>query len=284
MPKVAMSSWTFHEELGGRWNELHPNREKVIPANLVNEASLDLLSLPREVASHGIKAIDICHFHLPSIEAAFLEELKESLVEAEVELVQLLIDSGELCNPDPEECRGAIETVKRWIEVASQLGATGVRYVPGSAIPSAETIAVSVNAFRELADFANSLALQPATENFKNMNQLPETLFEIIDGSERSYGLVADFGNASGPDKYSTLCKLLPRATSIHAWANCDYNGIIDRAEFRHCSEIALDARFDGLILLLGARPPHGLPQKRGLWQITNDLWDEVEIVFGGTR
>ena len=101
MPKVAMSSWTFHEELGGRWNELHPNREKVIPANLVNEASLDLLSLPREVASHGIKAIDICHFHLPSIEAAFLEELKESLVEAEVELVheellevRLLLDFG----------------------------------------------------------------------------------------------------------------------------------------------------------------------------------------------
>lgn len=284
MPKVAMSSWTFHEAFGCLWNELHPNGKKVIPKNVGTSASLDLLSLPREVASHDITTIDICHFHLPSIDATFLEELKGALAEADVELVQLLIDSGELCNPDPEASRDQIEIVKRWMEVASQLGATGVRYVPGAATPSAETIGASVKAFRELADFANSLALEPATENFKNMNQLPGTLLEIIDLSERSYGLVADFGNASGPDKYLTLSKLMPRATSIHAWANCDDNGIIDRAEFRHCLEIALDSGFDGPILLLGARPPDAVRHKRGLWQVTNDLWDEVESVFGGTR
>ena len=284
MPKVAMSSWTFHEALGCRWNELHPNGKKVAPKNVANVASLDLLGLPREVASHGIKTIDLCHFHLPSIDSSFLEELKESLAEADVELVQLLIDSGELCNPDPEASRGQIEIVKRWMEVASQLGATGVRYVPGAATPSVETIGASVTAFRELADFADSLALEPATENFKNMNQLPGDLLEIIDRSERSYGLVADFGNASGPDKYATLSRLLPRATSIHAWANCDDNGMIDRAEFRYCLEIALDSGFDGPILLLGARPPDVARLKRGLWQVTNDLWDEVESVYGGTR
>jgi sugar phosphate isomerase/epimerase len=284
MPKVAMSSWTFHEALGCRWNELHPNGKQLVPKNVARSASLNLLDLPREIASHGIKTIDICHFHLPSIDSTFLKELKDSLAEADVELVQLLIDSGELSNPDPETSRGQIEIVKRWMEVASQLGAIGVRYVPGAETPSVETIAASVTAFRELADFANSLALEPATENFKNMNKQPGTLLEIIDRSERSYGLVADFGNARGPDKYETLSRLLPRATSIHAWANCDENGMIDSAEFRYCLEIALDAGFDGPILLLGARPPDVFRHKRGLWQGTNDLWDEVESVFGGTR
>ena len=64
--------------------------------------------------------------------------------------------------------------------------------------------------------------MEPATENYKVFNNEADDLLQVLDLSEREYGLVADFGNAAGPRKYDTLSKLMPRATAIHQWVEID--------------------------------------------------------------
>ena len=281
MVRVALSSWSLHDALGRLWNELDTDGKTLVPKSEAVAPTLDLLDMPAAIAAHGIHTLDICHFHLPSIEDSYLAELRSALADAHVELVQLLIDSGELCHPDPEKRRADVEMNKRWMEIAYKLGATGVRYVPGGCEPTPETIHLSGEAFRELADFAEQCHLEPATENFKSMTQNAEDLLQIVANSERTYGVVADFGNARGPHKYDTLAKLMPHATSLHAWAECDEGGTLNREEFRRCLTMARDNDFSGPILLLGAHPVPAFRQSRDFWEGTNELWAEVKAVFG---
>lgn len=282
MPKLGVSTATvlLKEALGSPWFELGENGRSLIGSH-GQPSTIDLLDLPAELARNGIGALDICIQHLPSIDAGYLAELRAALAAADVELYQLLIDLGNVSSPDPAEREASINLTKRWIAIAAELGATGVRYVPGDSTPTPETIRLSSEAFRKLADYANQHGVQPATENYKAMTHNPDNLLQIITQSERGYGLVADFGNASGSNKYEILAKLLPQATSIHAWAVCDENGRINTKEFHHCLTKAQTHGFDDPIMLLGALPTHAYKQTHTMWSGINALKQQVYAVFG---
>ena len=129
-----------------------------------------------------------------------------------MELFQLLIDTGDVDSADAGERNAGIKHIKRWMEIAVELGARGVRYVPGDGEPTPETIRSSGEAFRELFDFATNLGLKPATENYRHFNMRAGDLLGVLEHSERDYGVIADFGNARGPNKYETLEAIMPRA------------------------------------------------------------------------
>ena len=169
---------------------------------------------------------------------------------------------------------------KRWMEIASELGSAGIRYVAGDSEPSPESIGLAADAFRELADYATECGLKPATENYKAMNKRADDLLFILQLSERNYGLVADFGNARGPNKVETLEQLLPHATSIHAWAECNEDGAINTEDFRHCLQMAYGTGFDGPIMLLGGMPSAAYKQTRDLWGGVEELRREVTSTF----
>ena len=163
--------------------------------------TLALLDVPATVAAHGIHTLDLCNQHIPSIETGYLAELRGAFTSAGVEPFQVLIDLGDVPSPDPQVSAAGMAMVKRWIELACELSAGDVRYVPGSNEPSPETMRLASEAFRELADYAVQYGIKPVTKNYKSMNQRAGTLLEIIERADREYGLIADFGNARVPDK-----------------------------------------------------------------------------------
>ena len=131
-----------------------------------------------------------------------------------------------------------------------------MRYVPGDS--KANPGDHRARAAQPSASFtitAVACGVEPATENYKVFNNEADDLLQVLDLSQREYGLVADFGNAAGPRKYETLSKLMPRATAIHQWVDIDDDGALDLEDSRHCLNMARDQGFDGPVMLLGGKP-----------------------------
>ena len=281
MVSAAVSTITLMKQLGSPMYELDPDsgRQTGVP---VETPSIDLLDVPAAAAAHGFHSFDLSVYHLPSIERGYLADLRSAFEDAGVELFQLLIDTGDVDSADLAEREAGIAHIKRWMEIAVELGATGVRYVPGDGEPRPETIRTCAEAFHELFDFAEDLGLKPATENYRRFNLKAHDLLAVLEGSERDYGLVADFGNARGPDKYETLEAIMPRATSIHAWAEVDEAGDLISEDFRRCLTIARDKGFDGPIMLQSGYPVDVFQRTREVWTRVDEMRAEVHAVFGG--
>ncbi len=282
MVRAGLSSFSLHlpDALGDPWFELDAGG-KSVSGSFRKTPTLDLLDFPGEVAAHGINCVDLCIQHIPNIEPGYLAELSAAFESADVELYQLLIDIGEVGSADPDKSSAGITLTKRWMEIAAELGATGVRYVPGDSEPTPATISQSGAAFRELYDYCVACGVEPATENYKVFNNEADDLLQVLDLSGRDYGLVADFGNAAGPKKYDTLSKLMPRATAIHQWVDIAADGTLNVEDSRHCLNMARDNGFDGPVMLLGGKPYQLYRDTRALWDAVDELRGEVQTVFG---
>jgi hypothetical protein len=282
MIRAGLSSFSLHlpDALGDPWYELDAGGNSV-SGSFRQTPTLDLMDFPAEVASHGINCVDLCIQHVPNIEPSYLAELRSAFESAKVELYQLLIDIGEVASPDPDERSASIALTKRWMEIAAELGSSGVRYVPGDTKPSPETIRESGEAFRELYDYCVQCGVEPATENYKFFNNEADDLLSVLDRSERNYGLVADFGNAKGPNKYAILEKLVPRATAIHQWVEVAEDGTLNFEDSKYCLNMARENGFDGPIMLLGGHPYQLYRDTRELSGAVDELRGEVQAVFG---
>ena len=289
--RAAVSSVTINKLLGYVTYLLDDASSKIIEAPAIDSTRPDgwqtetpshtLLELPAEMAAHGYDCYDLSCLQLPSIERGYLTELRAAFEDANVEIFQLLIDTGEVGSPDPQERSGGIKHTRFWIEVAAELGASGVRYVPGDSEPMPETMRSTAVAFRELYDFAVGHGLKPATENYRIFTNEADNLLQLVELSERDYGWIADTGNPKGPEKYNNLAKLLPGATSMHAWALPNEDGTPDKEEFRHCLSLARDCDFDGPIMLHGAYAMENYGWAPDLWSGVEEMRAEVLAVFG---
>ena len=280
MVSAAVSTVTLMKALGKPMYELDAasGQQAGAPSE---PATIDLLDVPAAAAAHGFHSFDLSNYHLPSIERGYLADLRAAFADADVELFQLLIDTGEVASVDADERNAGIAHIKRWMDIAVELGARGARYVPGDSEPTPESIRASGEAFRELFDYAVENGLKPATENFRHFNLKADVLLNVLDNSEREYGVIADFGNARGPKKYETLEKIMPRATSIHAWAEVDDAGNLLSEEFRRCLMIARDNGFDGPIMLQYGYPIDVFERTREVWTRADEMREEVRAVFG---
>ena len=282
MVRAGLSSFSLHlpDALGDPWFEL-VDGFKSVSGSFRGTPTLDLLDFPGAVAELGINCVDLCIQHIPSIETGYLDELRSAFDAADVELYQLLIDIGEVASADPTERSASIALTKRWMEIAAELGSSGVRYVPGDSKPNSENISASGEAFRELYDYSVECGVEPATENYKVFNNEADDLLQVLDIADREYGVVADFGNAKGPHKYDNLSKLMPRATAIHQWVMIDDEGRINMEDSKRCLNMARDNDFDGPVMLLGGHPYHQYKETRELAAAVEELRGEVQAVFG---
>jgi len=283
MVRAGLSSFSLHLPdvfLGDPWFELDEGG-KSVSGSFRGAPALDLLDFPAKVAALGIHCVDLCIQHIPNIEPGYLAELRSAFESADVELYQLLIDLGEVASSDPAERDASIALTKRWMEIAAELGSSGVRYVPGDSKPNPENTRAAGDAFRELYDYSIACGVEPATENYKAFNSEADDLLGVLDIADRDYGVVADFGNAKGPGKYDNLEKLMPRATAIHQWVMVDEAGTINLDDSRRCLNMARDNGFEGPVMLLGGHPYDVYRGSRDLGAAVDELRGQVRSVFG---
>lgn len=241
-----------------------------------------LLELIELLPKHQIGTLEICHFHLPSTDASYLETLKKCLQSAGVELFSILLDTGNVASSDPAQIAADDLLIRYWIDVASTLGAERIRIDAGLEPPTPEVITQSARRLQEFAQIATSKGLQVSTENWHATSQNPEALLEILEYSagvvghatigHGLIGLCADTGNAeASSDKYQTLGLLLPKASSVHFKPRYTASGDIDLADLEFCVKLMKEANFDGVLTLI-------FDQKHDEWQGIARLREALQL------
>ncbi len=214
------------------------------------QSGLPLLELPQHLKAHDILLLELCHFHLPSTDAEYLQSFKQALQQADVKLSSLLIDTGDIASPDDTKRSNDIQEIKHWIDVAAKLGAERVRIVAGNQAPTPEVIARSSQHLQELAVYAKSQGVKASTENWQKTSLEAEVLQGLLN-NHPELGLCADIGNAEQTkDKYATLKKLLPKATSVHFKARYA-NGEIEQNDLQMCMNLINEVKFSGVMTMI---------------------------------
>ncbi|RIX60220.1 sugar phosphate isomerase/epimerase [Paenibacillus nanensis] len=253
MSYLSVSTWSLHRLLGPLrwtvWDESARARKTVIQEQ---PELLNLLDLPEEAAKRGFKAVEICHFHFPSTDSAYLEQLKKAFVSAGISFDTLLLDYGDLSTADSERAEADMSFMREWIRAASIAGAKRTRIVAGEAQPGdAEALERTAGRLLQLAEFAETLSVQIITENFKALTSTGESCMRLMDKVGGKVGLITDFGNFGGERKYTELAMTIPVSVGIHAKSECDEQGYPDEAEFQRCLEAVRQSGFDGSFVII---------------------------------
>lgn len=270
MVERGVSTWSLHRTLGrfvapdsavGGGPFLH---------SVADRTGMALLDLPAELRRRGYDALHICHFHVPTRDAAYLNELRAALTEAGIALDALLIDDGDLSNA--EEAGRHEAWIAGWLETAAALGARRARVSAGRSAPSPETLKASARRLARLA--AACPAVRLVTENWLEMTPDARSVLAILDAAGPSVGLLIDLGNWRGPDKLAELAAIAPHAETCHA--KCHFAGSEpDRADFLAGLRVLRDAGYDGPLALIydGESPDE--------WAGLETEWTLAHAVFG---
>ena len=249
---VSVSTWALHRTLGVTWWDT-PEQPTKRRAETYGPGSVSLLDVPARLAAMGIGTMELCHFHLPTRDAAYLGELRAALAAADVRLFSLLIDAGDITHP--EHAERDLAWIAGWIEVAETLGAERARVIAGKQEPDPATLRRSRDGLARLAERTAPRGVRVMTENWQALLSGPEHVHALLDGLNGTVGLCLDWGNWSGPTRYADLAAVAPRAESCHAKTRFVGPGAIDRDDLRRCLGLMQAAGFAGPYTLVDAGP-----------------------------
>jgi len=246
--RIAVSTWSLHRLLGTTFpHDLNTDAVGEMQETY-GEGEESLLGLPSVLANHGYHRLEIVSFHLRSRDPVYLGELRDQLRVSGVNLQTLLIDAGDMTDP----VHGARDTrwIAGWVDVANMLGAENARIIAGKQSSTPETMARSVAGFKELLAANAGSPLRLFTENWFDLLSTPQAVHELLDRLEGQVGLLADFGNWTGADKYEGLKSIFPRAELCHAKAGFS-DGLMDEADYGLCVQVAEEAGYAGPYTLI---------------------------------
>ena len=163
-------------------------------------------------------------------------------------LQTLLIDAGDVTDP----VNGARDEawIASWIEIANELGAENARIIAGKQAPSKEALDRSVAALSALADGNAGSNVRLTTENWFNLLPSSKEVAYVLDRLGDKVGLLGDFGNWKGADKYDELARIFGRAELCHAKASF-IDGDLDAVDFGRCIDLAEAAGYAGPYTLI---------------------------------
>ncbi len=246
--RFAVSTWSLHRLLGA----VYPYSPDPGKSGARNEpygpGRSALTAIPRQLADRGIGRLEICSFHLPSLEPAYLAEMRATLRDADILLQTLLVEDGDPSHPETAE--RDVHWIAGWLEIAQALGAKNMRVIAGKQLPTAENLKRAAGHLGWLGKQADGSGVRIVTENWFDLLASPKETNWLLDTLQGRVGLNGDLGNWVAPEKYTGLCDIMRRAELCHAKA--DFNGSgLDSADYRKCLEACRSAGYSGPYTLI---------------------------------
>jgi sugar phosphate isomerase/epimerase len=236
--------------------------------------TMTLLEFPRQVREGlGIDGVEICQFHIPERTPAYLDQLKSALREADVRLVNMPIDVGNISDANTAYREEDLAEIEDWMRFAAALGSSMVR-VNASAPLSGDQLApleVTIESFRRLARIAQSLGLQLLIENHGGITADPEVIVAIVEAvGPANLKTLVDIGNfepllsmqmarmqgreppeVDPTPVYGAIARIAPYAGLVHAKTHeFDEHGRPRILDVVRALRVVRDAKYTGPISL----------------------------------
>jgi sugar phosphate isomerase/epimerase len=213
---------------------------------------ITLLDLPAEAAARGYQAIEVCHFHFPSTEPAYLEQLRSSFDAAGIKFDTLLLDYGDLTTTDATRKSADLSLIRHWIDTASLSGAKQIRVIAGEASPTdEEALQASAASLDELAHYAASKGVHVITENFKALTSTAGSSLKLLAQAGEHVGFITDFGNYHGEGKIAEIGETAPLSVSVHVKSTYDQAGFPDEPELITYLNQVQEVGYEGAYVLI---------------------------------
>jgi sugar phosphate isomerase/epimerase len=236
--RLAVASYPFRKDLAA------------------NTGTMKLVDFPKIVADRfQVKGIEPLDEHFESTEGAYLDEFRKALDATGTHVVNIPVGRlhGSFYDPDEDKRTAAIETAKKWVDVAASLGSPGIRVHVRSVRgfkPDAERAATS------LAHVADYSQRKQIVVNLENDDPASEEAFYLIDVMERAktpwLRALPDFCNSMLLNRgeaynYRAVAAMFQHSCTIsHVKEIETDNGKLFRVDLSKTFEIAKKAGFKG--------------------------------------
>jgi sugar phosphate isomerase/epimerase len=250
--QFAVSTWSLHRLLGATYPYSPDPAKSAAAQEPYGPGSAALIDIPKQLADRGIHRLEICSFHLPSLDPSYLRQLRAALDQSGILLQTLLVEDGDPSHPQTAE--RDIRWIADWIDVAATLGARNMRVIAGKQQPSEENLARSAGHLSWLAEQADDSGVRVVTENWFDLLPSPKEMNWLLDRLDGNVGLNGDLGNWAAPAKYAGLADIMRRAEICHAKANYTTEGM-DAEDYRKCLEASREAGYAGPYTLIYDSP-----------------------------
>jgi sugar phosphate isomerase/epimerase len=218
--------------------------------NLIRSGELSLVDYPRFVKEEfGVKYVELSQQHFASVDSQYLSKIRQSLDEAEVAVLNVPVDLGDISNPNDRDRQHDIRVLELWIDIAAYLRSSAVRVNTGKHQDEAG-FQRTVASLRHLAEYCAERGLVLVLENHGGISSDPasiERLFkEVGKGNFRS---CPDFGNFREEQRLEGLRVISQYAFLAHAKTyDFEPNGEFSAFDFGSCMKVLKESGFDGVV------------------------------------
>ncbi len=171
--------------------------------------------------SQGIKALDPTGYFFPTYPEAPSDEYLEKFKSRASELGIVISGTGirnNFSSPDPKIRAEGVELAKKWIVVASKIGAPVLRVFAGAIPPGYENdwktpAQWMIDCYKELIPTAEQYGVKIGIQNHGEMLKTAEECLYVLKAVNSKWaGIIVDTGNFKTEDPYKDIAAVVPYA------------------------------------------------------------------------
>lgn len=210
--RLAVATWPFRAEIEAATNEYRDKRK----------SGMDLREFCARVRKNfDVPGVEPLSAHFPSTDESYLKSFREAIEKAGVHIVDIPLDSHQsFYDPDAAKRKQAIETGRKWVDIAVVVGSPSVRTSIAEVANAKPNVELAVAALRELADYAAEKDVQVNLENDNLVSEDALFIVKVLEKAKHPYlHALPDFCNSmlSGDEKFNywAVAAMFQRAYNI---------------------------------------------------------------------
>lgn len=208
-------------------------------------------------ALQNIEAIDVTGYYFPGYPEVpsdeYIYALKKKAFQLGIEISGTGIRNN-FASPDPAVRKADVELAKKWIIVASKLGAPVIRLFAG-AIPAGyenkwdEAAGWMIECFRECAAFGEQHGVIIGIQNHGDMLQTAEQCIKVYKAVNSKWaGIILDTGNFKVPDPYTDIETIIPYTVNWQVKTSVFGNASLVRTDAARLMKIIKKSGYRGYL------------------------------------
>lgn len=241
--KLALNAYSFNDVLVAKATPEKP--------------AFTLLDLVDWCAVQNIEAIDLTGYYFPGYPEVptdeYIYELKRKAFKLGIDISGTGIRNN-FADPDPAVRAADVERAKKWIIVASKLGAPVIRLFAG-AIPKGyenkweEVAGWMIPCFKECAEFGAKHGVIVGIQNHGDMIKTAEQCIYVMKAVNSKWaGIILDTGNFKVANPYADIETTIPYATNWQVKESVIDNSSFEKADYERIMQIIKRSGYRGYV------------------------------------